>query len=314
MTPRTSPLLSPVFTLDEARSLGLTDYDLYRAGLESPHLGLRMAPGHQPDPLMVAGKLATRDPSLVLTHQTAAHVWGLWLPSSMREPTIHLARRRGQGGIPRIEGTTGHLTAAQDQDIQRIRGVAVTSPVWTWTDLASVQLTLRELVAAGDSLLQRADGPPRAARHEGINPLATLEAMHEVVNRRPGISGAALLRRALKLVRSGVDSSPESWVRTGLVEDGWPEPDVNPLLTFEDGWPVRPDLAYRQWRIAVQYEGQHHFSQAQQYASDIHRDDRLSQRGWETIRLSSQVLTPAGWHDFTDRLRRAVQRQAPQHL
>lgn len=98
-------------------------------------------------------------------------------------------------------------------------------------------------------------------------------------------------------------------MRTGLLDEGWPEPEVNPLLSFEDGWSVRPDLAYRQWRIAIQYEGQHHFTEAQQYASDIHRDDRLSQRGWETIRLSSRVLTPVGWGEFTDGLRRAVQRQ-----
>ena len=309
MAPRSSPLLSPVFTLDEARAHGLTDYDLYRAGLESPTPGLRMAAGHQPDPLQVAGKLATRDPSLILTHQTAAHLWGLWLPSSMREPTIHLARRRGHGGIPRVDGTTGHLTAAQDQDLRMIRGVAITSPAWTWTDLASERLTLRELVAAGDSLLQRPDGPPRSGRHEGMNPLSTLAEMRELVGRRPGISGAPLLRQALELVRTGVDSSPESWVRTGLLDEGWPEPEVNPLLSFEDGWSVRPDLAYRQWRIAIQYEGQHHFTEAQQYASDIHRDDRLSQRGWQTIRLSSRVLTPVGWGEFTDGLRRAVQRQ-----
>ena len=40
-----------------------------------------------------------------------------------------------------------------------------------------------------------------------------------------------------------------------------------------------------------------------QYTSDIHRDDRMAHRGWETIRLSSRVLTSVGWSEFTDRLR-----------
>ncbi len=91
-----------------------------------------MAEGHEPGPLMIAGKLASRDRTLILSHQTAAHLWDLWLPASLREPTVHVARRRGHGAIPRIEGTTGHLLAARCPLVPRCRTwspVALGSPV-----------------------------------------------------------------------------------------------------------------------------------------------------------------------------------------
>ncbi|MFC7400880.1 hypothetical protein [Citricoccus sp. GCM10030269] len=257
--------------------------------------------------------LALRDPSLVISHQTAAETWGIWLPSRMRTTRLHLSRVRGEGSMPRYLGAVGHFVhKARDTDLRTIDDVRITSPEWTWTELASQGLTVHELVAAGDALLQRADGPPRPMGVLGQNPLSSREILRELVERRRGVPGIRNLRIALELLRERVDSERESRLRTRLVDSGWPEPDVNPRLRFDDGWEALPDLAYRLWRIALQYEGEHHFSQAKQYRSDMNRDEQLRMRDWQTLRVDSSVFTARGWRSFTDRLAKAIEQQTQQ--
>jgi len=68
-------------------------------------------------------------------------------------------------------------------------------------------------------------------------------------------------RAPLPLLRPGVDSAPESWLRLLIVDGGLPEPEVNQWIVDADGRRVsRPDLQYRAQRIALEYEGEHHLT------------------------------------------------------
>ncbi|VXB62987.1 conserved hypothetical protein [Citricoccus sp. K5] len=317
MRPHNPQPVPDLFTLDEGRRLQFSRKRLYYSGLVIPHRGLRTAPLHpsaadRHSNSEIARMLSRQDPSLIISHQTAAETWGLWLPARMRTTRIHLSRVRRTAGIPRYLNTVGHFIRPLERDVRKIGGFHITSPEWTWADLASQGLTVEELVAAGDALLQRPDGFPRSERFIGNNPLATKESIVEVVSRRKGSPGIRKLRVAVELLRERVDSERESRLRLKMVNAGWDEPIVNPRLLFADGWECTVDLALLLWRVALQYEGRHHFTLEKQYRSDMNRDEQIRARGWEPIRVDSEVFTRQGWRNFELRLHRAIERQQRQ--
>jgi very-short-patch-repair endonuclease len=53
------------------------------------------------------------------------------------------------------------------------------------------------------------------------------------------------------------------------------------------------DLAYPDLKIAIEYEGDHHWMTAEQFQRDIDRLDRLVENGWRIVRLTKR-------HVFTD--------------
>ena len=226
------------------------------------------------------------------SHVTAAALWGLFLPPWL-DPAdpIHLSRPM-ELTAPRRPGVLGHRAPFTGRDILDVRGATITSPAWTWTDLAEM-LSLQDLVAAGDCLLRRADAPLRPTELGAPDPLCTAEDIAGVVARRAGTRGIRRARTALELLRSGVDSAPESRLRLHILDAGLPEPEVNQWIV--DGFGVRvsrPDLQYRRERIALEYEGEHDLLDPAQWNRDIERDDRLRAMGWTVLRFTKAHLVP----------------------
>lgn len=102
-------------------------------------------------------------------------------------------------------------------------------------------------------------------------------------------------RAAAAKIRPGVDSPQESRLRLRLIAAGLPEPTVNHSLDDEiDGRPLRwADLAYINYKIVIQYEGDHHRSR-NQLAADIARDDDWQRAGWTIVRLTAADLKAQG--------------------
>src|SRR5699024_5494835 len=75
-----------------------------------------------------------------------------------------------------------------------------------------------------------------------------------------GARGVRALREAVALIRPGTDSAMETRARLLFIDSGLPEPEVNfPLYDPATGrWMVQPDLGYRRWRLAFEYDGSHH--------------------------------------------------------
>ena len=109
-----------------------------------------------------------------------------------------------------------------------------------------------------------------------------------------GRRGTRTLRAALPLLRDGADSRAETLLRLALADAGVPEPEVNPLLMLSDGSTVRPDLVWREARVCVQYEGDHHRTDPQQWRRDIERDRRMQAEGWIVLRVAASVFTQRG--------------------
>lgn len=111
-----------------------------------------------------------------------------------------------------------------------------------------------------------------------------------MIAHHPGIRGLRKARAALELIRVGVDSPPETFMRLALVEAGLPEPEINELVRDEFGRAVLwPDGAYRKYRISLQYDGGHH-NDPRQYQHDIQRLETTKSLGWEEIRIASADL------------------------
>ncbi|MEV4953076.1 endonuclease domain-containing protein [Paenarthrobacter nitroguajacolicus] len=241
------------------------------------------------------------DDTSVLVMLSAARLWNVPLPGYVSgDWRIHLARRRGFS-FPRRVNVAGHLLTFLAGETAEHDGVKLTSPARTWLDLASV-LKLEDLVAAGDSLVcsHGAEFPvPKDA-------LCSIEELREIVRRHPGMRGVRTARAALGLIRVGADSAPETHMRLALIDANLPEPELNHVVRNHLGLPVLwPDAAYLEWKVSLQYDGQHHGG-AEQHLRDIERQERSLAYGWLEVRISKHDLEgerPAVVH----KVRRALQ-------
>jgi very-short-patch-repair endonuclease len=55
---------------------------------------------------------------------------------------------------------------------------------------------------------------------------------------------------------------------------------------------LHPDLAYPEWRVVLEYEGDGHRTDPQQWRRDISRREAFEDAGWRVIRVTGgDVLT-----------------------
>jgi hypothetical protein len=197
---------------------------------------------------------------------------------------IHLARRRGFS-FPRRVNVVGHLLTLLPEETLEYDGVKLTSPARTWLDLAAL-LTVNDLVAAGDHLVC-SHGPEFPVPKTG---LCAPDEIAETVRRHSGMRGIRTARAALDLIRVGSDSAPETLMRLALLEANLPEPELNVVVRNHFGQAVLwPDGAYREYKISLQYDGQHHGG-IEQHLKDIERQERSLAHGWLEVRTSKQDL------------------------
>lgn len=191
------------------------------------------------------------------------------------------------GRAPEARGVRGRqLTLAAD-DVREIGGVRVTSPSLTWCLLGGI-LSIEDLVAVADYVIT-----PTRTRAA----LATLAELEECTLHRAGMRGVAAAQRALPWVRSGPLSRPETLLRVVLVWAGIPEPVINTrILDSEGRFLAMPDIAWPDYRLASEYEGDYHRVERGQFHHDIGRIERMADEGWGVVRVSAPALfdeTPA---------------------
>jgi very-short-patch-repair endonuclease len=165
-------------------------------------------------------------------------------------------------------------------DAREVEGVRLTSPVQTFLDLAA-ELRPPWLLAIGDAL----------ARFGLVSGPELVEAAAAGPPRR-GIRNA---RRIAPLVRAGSESPMESLLRLAIIEAKLPEPVANgQARDHHDNWLARVDLSYPTLRVAVEYQGDHHRSDAKQWRADISRTRALQAAGWLVIFATAEDLGTPG--------------------
>ncbi|HEX6953484.1 MAG TPA: hypothetical protein VF156_01280 [Agromyces sp.] len=211
------------------------------------------------------------------TGPTAAKLWGIPLTKPLDDdPRLHVVAL-GDARAPRGAGVAGTRTSRAIATATR-RGVRLLSPAETWASLASM-MPLDDLVAAGDRLL----GLPV--------PLASAAEVDRVVAGTHGRRGARRLSEAAALVRPNVFSPRETRTRLLLARSrpGCAEPEPNGVIVLHHGGTTRGDLVFREERVLVEYEGEHHLTDPVQWARDLERYNDLALSGWLVIRLSRRM-------------------------
>lgn len=303
--------VGPYFTTRQAERAGASAQRLRSNEWDAPFYGVRADPDAAADGigwgererahLHRAKALAARqDPDAFNTHVTAAVAWQIPLPPWALDDTDIDLGTFAPARLPRIVGVKGHEVRVGLASVvtEPRTGLRVTSPSSTWAMLASVLRHPYDVVAAGDAVV-------RTWRVE--EPLATIAQLDSAVRagRRVGV---ARLRRALPLIRTRSASRPEVWMRLTIVDAGLPEPALNHDV-FVDGVKIAcVDGAYSAWKIALEYEGEHHLTDPEQWARDIRRYEALEAAGWIVIRITKTELFGAPG-EFIARLRRAIARR-----
>ncbi|OMH23679.1 hypothetical protein BKD30_11660 [Tersicoccus phoenicis] len=228
-------------------------------------------------------------PTAVVSHTTAAALWGLPLPRRLQEAELlhvtHAATPRTSAVHRR--GVVGHLAVLSEADVTVRGGVRVTTPARVFLDLAS-ELTVDQLVAVGDAMVCWHADPRGFEPDDPLVSLVDLQRRVAIVRRRRGVRTA---RAALERVRVGADSEPETRLRLMLVDAGLPEPELNVWIAVNGRRRVvLPDLAYRQQLLSVQYDGAHH-ADPRQHALDIERADLTAAAGWTEVRIAAADLS-----------------------
>ncbi|MEC5185117.1 hypothetical protein RCH12_002593 [Cryobacterium sp. MP_3.1] len=172
----------------------------------------------------------------------------------------------------------GHRLRLPPDDLVE-RGVLVlTGPARTWLDLAAV-LTLGELVAIGDYLLY------------WESPIVTRGELSAAIEGFSGRRGLKRARAALPLLRTRSESPRESMLRVIIVLAGLPEPECNYNVFDEQArFLARGDLVYPEYKLLLEYQGDHHRTDRAQWRSDIRRVGRLEDHGWQVLQFTDDDL------------------------
>lgn len=165
-------------------------------------------------------------------------------------------------------------------DVTRFAGLPITTGVRTAFDLGRRSPRTEALVAV-DALLHRRVTRPAI--------LADYLATH------PGWPGSSQLRELLALAEPLTESPMETRLRLVLLDAGAPNPTAQHDVRTEDGRLLgRVDLAYPRWRIAIEYEGDHHRERSH-FRRDIAHLNALRAAGWLVLRFTADdVLTHPG--------------------
>ena len=222
-------------------------------------------------------------PGEAFSHETAAELFGLPMPRS--SSAMHVLAPPGTTRA-RGRGVVGH-EASVAAPVVLHRGLPVIAPTVLWCQMGSA-LAPYDLVALGDAIVT---GRRRA---EVRGPaLGTIDGLRRAVEAWAPRRGARALVAALPRVRIGAESRPETHTRLVLVDAGLPEPVPNPPIMLPSGSVRHPDLAYLEWRVAFEYQGDRHRQDRARWQRDVRRRREFEGCGWHVIEVTADDLGPA---------------------
>lgn len=218
-----------------------------------------------------AAVLLTAPPGAVLSHLSAADVWGVQIPLRGQDDLrVHVTVPPASQAESRTDRRL-YRSRLTEEDVARRWSMPVTTPARTWRDVAAV-LEPPALLAVTDQLLR---GP--ASRTE----------LEEELRRRPSGRGCARARRVLPVADPRAESPMESVLRWLLHEAGLPTPRLQYVV--RDGAGVflgRADLAWPDQRVIVEFDGDLHRERGV-FVNDVRRQNRLIAAGWTVLRFTS---------------------------
>lgn len=214
----------------------------------------------------IAAWLASGRQGVVAGVAAAALHGAPWVDSSTPVEIIGLKRRPQAGLIWRAERPA-------DDEITRLSGLPVTTRVRTAYDLGR-HLERPESLARLDALMW--------------NQRFSIEEVAALAGRYPGARGTRQLRDLLPLIDGGAASPRESRIRLWLHDTGFPPPTTQIPVCVGTRPVAFLDLGWREYMVAVEYDGDHHRKDRRQYVKDIDRMRMLEAMGWIVVRIIAE--------------------------
>lgn len=190
----------------------------------------------------------------------------------------------------RIPGTHPHvwkLIATYPDACVPIKGnVFALHPFHAWAQLSS-HVSLEELVILAEAIITA------ISKSSGRYPQLVLSSLREFIDNAPYFLGKTACRTALQLVKANVLSPKESKARLVLLRHGLPDAEVNchvDRAMFDSGKPMSLDIAWKHFKVAVEYDGDHHRIDKHQWRRDRKKRDRLRQLGWTIIVITADDI------------------------
>lgn len=245
-------------------SLAAIDQRVHRGGLRAVHRGVyAIGPAPLRDEGMWLAATLACGPGAVLSHLSAARLWGMRVPYGDR--SVHVTLVRGRARPPGVTvHRTRHLTRA---DVVVERGIRVTARARTVVDCADT-LTHAELRALADHGVR-------------MDP----DAIRRAQARTPGRRGAPSVRR---LIASDVRTRSvlERAFRRICREIDADQPKRNEKVLG-----VERDFVWRAERLIVEVDGGAFHLPKPARENDYERDADLVAAGWRVVRFSyDQVM------------------------
>jgi hypothetical protein len=154
-------------------------------------------------------------------------------------------------------------------EIVDMDGMLVTSPARTALDLA--RHSPRDMAVRHLDALIRATG------------VTTLS----LAGRYPRARGLRRSEVALSLADPGAQSPRETWLRLLLIDAGLPAPRTQ--IRVSDGFnEAFIDMGYDEPKVGLDYDGQHHSADREQYVHDIGRAELIDRQGWINIHVVAE--------------------------
>jgi very-short-patch-repair endonuclease len=206
--------------------------------------------------------------TVAISGLSAAYLWGvMYAPrDGIVEATTPDVRRAGSYQVRFVR------SPLSVDDVTHVNGIPVTSPTRTAFDIAR-RCPVTEAVVAIDALMQR-----RVLRHSDLT--LYVESHHRW-------RGQVQAAHVVGLTEPLSESPMETRLRLVIVDSGLPRPVAQFEVRNSAGRLVgRVDLAYPQWRIAIEYDGDHHRGR-EEYRDDQRRANALRVAGWTVLRFTA---------------------------
>jgi hypothetical protein len=190
-----------------------------------------------------------------------------WVDPDVPIELVGVKIRPQPGLVPRADRIA-------DDEITRVAGLPVTSRTRTAFDMGR-HLERTEAVTRLDALMWNQEFSRADVRALG--------------DRYRRAAGLRRLLELLPLIDGGAESPPESTVRLWLSDAGFPQPETQiPVLQGSTAPVAFLDMGWRDFMVAVEYDGDHHRKDRRQYVKDIARLRMLEALGWIVIRVIAE--------------------------
>ncbi|WP_345184278.1 endonuclease domain-containing protein [Microbacterium panaciterrae] len=293
--------LGDVFTLREAAAAGIKRGRADAGDLHRPFRGVRSPEPPATFAGLVACGARRLKPRQRFVGSTAVRVWGLPHPRRWTsEEPLEVAVPR-DATPPKTAGIRGRRLLEGRATTWRIGSLPVVDPIAAVFSCAD-ELSVDEAVVLIDALLTTADNYPNLLPDR---PLIRRDEIEERLRQWARFPGRRQIQEALSLARDRVESPKETETRLLILGAGLLEPVVQHEVRDARRLIARVDLAYPAWKIAIEYEGDGHRTDAAQWRRDIQRQRELEDRGWLVIRIT-QLDLAEGADALLDRIRRAI--------